>query len=47
MDKAGFPFIALGLAFVALGVSSNRIFLVLGLPFIALGLTAILRGRRR
>jgi sulfite exporter TauE/SafE len=47
MPKAGFPFIILGIAFVAIGISTNRTFMFAGLAFIILGFAVILRGRRR
>ena len=47
MSKAGFPFIIIGIAFIAIGISSNRTFLYVGLAFIAIGFVVLLRGRRR
>ncbi|HEX8146237.1 MAG TPA: hypothetical protein VF591_03460 [Pyrinomonadaceae bacterium] len=47
MRKAGAPFIVLGIALLAIGVSNNRTFLFVGLTFIFIGLAVALRGRRR
>jgi hypothetical protein len=44
--RAVFPFIALGLAFVALGVTSNRVFLYVGIVFVVIALATFARGRR-
>jgi hypothetical protein len=43
---AGAPFIAIGLAFIALGLTGNRPFLFIGVAFLAIGLAVFARGRR-
>jgi hypothetical protein len=45
-SRAMFPFIALGIAFVTLGITSNRVFLYLGIIFIVIALASFARGRR-
>jgi len=46
-QRAGFPFIALGLAFIALGVSGSRSFFGVGIVFLILGIVLLKRGARR
>ena len=45
-QRAAFPFIALGIAFVAFGVASNRTFLYVGIAFIIAALVLMARSRR-
>ncbi|HEX8186716.1 MAG TPA: hypothetical protein VF586_00065 [Pyrinomonadaceae bacterium] len=47
MRKASAPFVVLGIALTAVGLSTNRTFLFVGLTFIFVGLAVGLRGRRR
>jgi hypothetical protein len=47
MRKSGYPFIALGVAFVVMGTTTNRTFLYAGLAFIFIGLAIVRRGGRR
>jgi hypothetical protein len=42
---AGFPFLAIGIAFTALGWSGQKSFLAIGLAFVAIGLVLLARGR--
>ena len=42
-----FPFIALAIAFITLGLTSNRVFLYVGVVFLVLALSGFLFGRRR
>ena len=45
--QVGFPFLALGIAFGAFGMSSpNKTFIYVGVAFIVVSLILILRGRR-
>jgi hypothetical protein len=44
--SAAFPFIALGIAFITLGLTSNRVFLYVGIVFVVIALGALARGRR-
>lgn len=43
--RSGAPFLALGIAFVALGATGRRIFLTLGIVFLILGTVRIARSR--
>ena len=43
---AGVPFLAIGIALTALGISGQRAFLAIGLAFLALGAVLISRQRR-
>jgi hypothetical protein len=45
-QRAGFPFIALGIAFVVLGITSNRTFLYVGIVFIVAAFALLARARR-
>jgi len=47
MNKAGLPFILLGVALCTLGFTSNRTFMFAGLAFIFVGVAVMLRGGRR
>ena len=44
--RAVFPFIALAVAFITLGLTSNRVFLYVGIVFLVIALAAFARGRR-
>jgi hypothetical protein len=44
--QVGFPLLALGIALVAIGISSNRTFMYVGVAFIIVSLVPFLRGRR-
>jgi len=49
MKRAGTPgiiFIALGAAFVAIGISGQRAFLAIGLAFLVVGFVIFFRQRR-
>ena len=41
--KPGVVFLVLGLAFIALGLTGQRVFLILGLVFLVIGLAAAIR----
>lgn len=45
-SKAGIPFLVIGIAFVAIGISTQRAFLAIGLAFVALGIVLLARQRR-
>ena len=47
MRKAGLPFITLGVALIAIGLTTNRTFMFAGLAFIFVALGLMLRGGRR
>ena len=42
---AGYPFIALGIAFVAIGFSGRKPFIIIGTVFIAIGFILLRRMR--
>ncbi len=44
--RAVYPFIALAVAFITLGVTSNRVFLYLGIVFLAVAFSGLLFRRR-
>ena len=44
--QVGYPFLALGIALVAIGISSNRTFLFAGVAFLIISLIPLIRGRR-
>jgi LPXTG-motif cell wall-anchored protein len=44
--KRGMPFVALGLAFLAIGASGQRAFLAMGLAFLAIGIVFLVRQKR-
>ena len=44
--QVGYPFLALGIALVAIGISSNRTFMYAGVAFLIISLATFLRGRR-
>ena len=41
------PFLAIGIAFVVLGINGQRAFFAIGLVFIVLGLVMAIRMKRR
>ncbi|HWS56495.1 MAG TPA: hypothetical protein VN228_20320 [Pyrinomonadaceae bacterium] len=43
--RAVFPFIALAVAFITLGVTSNRVFVYVGVVFLAVALARLLFRR--
>ena len=45
--RAGFPFLAIGCAFIALGASGRRAFFGAGIVFLILGIVLLKRGARR
>ena len=45
-QRTAFPFIALGIAFVVLGITSNRTFLYVGIVFIVAAPVLMARSRR-
>jgi hypothetical protein len=44
IGRAGYPFVALGVAFIAIGASGRRSFIAIGLVFLAIGLLTLRRG---
>jgi len=44
--QVGFPLLALGIALVAIGISTNKTFMYAGVAFIIVALVPLLRGRR-
>ncbi|HEY6802983.1 MAG TPA: hypothetical protein VI306_05325 [Pyrinomonadaceae bacterium] len=44
IGRAGYPFIALGIAFMAIGISGRRTFIAIGLVFLAIGIVTLRRG---
>ncbi|HZH31764.1 MAG TPA: hypothetical protein VEY11_13455 [Pyrinomonadaceae bacterium] len=47
MSKRGIPFIALGTAFLGIGLAGRRTFLYVGIVFLAVGLAFLLKRTRR
>ncbi len=47
MNKIGYPFLAIGIAFVAIGVSGQRTLLYVGVVFVLIGIALLVRSRRR
>jgi len=41
---AGYPFIALGIAFIAIGASGKKPFIAIGVVFIVIGFVLLRRG---
>ena len=46
MSKSGLPFIAIGTAFLAIGISGRRAFLYIGIVFLIIGMIMLTRTRR-
>ncbi|HEY9401276.1 MAG TPA: hypothetical protein VIQ24_01190 [Pyrinomonadaceae bacterium] len=46
MSKRGIPFIALGTAFLGVGITSQRTFLYVGIVFLIIGIILLRRTRR-
>jgi hypothetical protein len=44
--KPGIPFLAMGVAFLAIGVSGQRAFLGIGAAFLAIGVALLVRQKR-
>lgn len=44
--KAGIPFLVIGIAFIALGISGQKAFVAIGVVFMALGAAILARQRR-
>jgi len=44
IGRAGYPFIAIGVAFIAIGISGRRTFILAGLAFLAVGFITLRRG---
>lgn len=44
--KAGLPFLVIGIAFIALGISGQKAFIAIGIAFLAIGAVLIARQRR-
>lgn len=45
MQKAPYAFIALGIAFIAIGVASQRAFLYIGIAFLVIAFIGLFRSR--
>ena len=45
MSKRGIPFIALGTAFLGIGIASQRTFIYVGVVFLIIGLVLLRRTR--
>lgn len=45
MSKRGIPFIALGTAFLGVGITSQRAFLYVGIVFLIIGVVLLKRTR--
>ncbi len=43
VGRAGYPFIAIGIAFLAIGFSTRRAFMVIGAAFLILGIITLRR----
>ena len=46
LSRSAIPFIALGTAFIGVGVTGRRVFLYLGIVFLALGLAVVFKRSR-
>jgi hypothetical protein len=46
MSKRGIPFIALGTAFLGIGLTSGRTFFYVGIVFLIIGVVFLIRPRR-
>ena len=44
--KAGIPFLVIGIAFIAIGISGQKAFIAIGIVFMALGAALLVRQRR-
>lgn len=44
--KAGLPFLVIGIAFIALGISGQKAFIAIGIVFLAIGGALMARARR-
>jgi hypothetical protein len=44
--RAAIPFLTIGVALIAIGISGNRTFMYAGLPFLVLGFVLLMRSRR-
>jgi len=44
--KPSIPFLVMGVAFLAIGVSGQRVFLGIGAAFLAIGVTLLVRQKR-
>ena len=44
IGRAGYPFIAIGIAFMAIGISGKRAFIAIGLAFLVIGYLTLRRG---
>jgi hypothetical protein len=44
IGRAGYPFVALGVAFIAIGISGRRAFIAIGLVFLVIGFITLRRG---
>lgn len=47
MNKIGYPFLVIGIAFVSIGIIGQRTFLYAGVVFVLIGIAGLMRNRRR
>jgi hypothetical protein len=45
-SKVPFPFLALGIAFIVIGITTQRAFLYVGIVFLAIAVGMLVRSRR-
>ena len=45
LGRAGYPLIAIGIAFTAIGFAGQRAFIAIGLVFLVFGIVTLRRGR--
>ena len=46
MNKIGYPFLVIGIAFVSIGIIGQRTFLYAGVVFVLIGMALMVRNRR-
>jgi hypothetical protein len=44
IGRSGYPFVAIGIAFLAIGISGRKAFLAIGLAFLVIGFLTLRRG---
>ena len=44
IGRAGYPFVAIGIAFMAIGIIGKRAFIAIGLAFLVIGYLTLRRG---
>jgi hypothetical protein len=43
IGRAGYPFVAIGIAFMAIGISGKKAFIAIGLAFLVIGFVTLRR----